>query len=200
MSSEQPHDSLAEMVIRSNRWFGGRPDADRLNNYRVTMQLVNGYFGLIAREPSIHLPSVCESEIEESESQDSDSSSSHGHHSDTILVDATHEDQDQATATTVTDTILVDTTPQQGTAIEAMAIDIIVGVGGVDGVVIIIEGDLATFMDSISNIDKTHILPTIRVQGFPTTVNSQQPQHPVQDDLLQQSSQPLPSRQQVRLT
>ena len=69
------------MVIRSNRWFGGRPDADRLNNYRVTMQLVNGYFGLIVREPSIHLPSVCESEIEESESQDSDSSSSHGHHS-----------------------------------------------------------------------------------------------------------------------
>ena len=122
---------------------------------------------------------------------------------DTILVDATPEDQDQATATTVTDTIHVDATPEdqdQATATEAMATDIIVVVGGVDGVVIITEGDLATFMDSISNIDKTHILPTIRVQGFPTTVNSQQPQHPVQDDLLQQSSQPLPSRQQVRLT
>lgn len=101
------------------------------------------------------------------------------------------------TAVQVTDTILVDTTPEDGnqaTAIEAMAIDIIVGVGGVDGVVIIIEGDLATFMDSISNIDKTHILPTIRVQGFPIIVNSQQLQHSVQDDLLQQSSQ------QVRLT
>ena len=121
---------------------------------------------------------------------------------DTILVDATQEDQDQATATTVTDTILVDTTPDdgnQGTVIEAMATDIIVVVGGVDGVVIITEGDLATFMDSISNIDKTHILPTLRVQGFPTTVNSQQHQHPVQDDLLQ-SLQPLLSRQQVRLT
>ena len=212
------------MVIRSNRWFGGRPDADRLNNYRVTMQLVNGYFGLIAREPSIHLPSVCESEIEESESQDSDSSSSHGHHSrgrhsrGSGSSDSDRSHGHQATATTFTDTILVDTTPS-GSVTVTILVDTTPeessdsdrshghrhhrggrgsGRGGhhhrgrpghihgqYRGAISTSDhshghhsrgrhpysslhhpkGDLV--MDSISNIDKTHILPTIRVQGFP---------------------------------